>query len=414
MTGNSGARWLLLVSTGVMVFVLGGTAQAQTAEVTPNPTVVPTAGAQVRYQVQVAVPDSELPVTITTVSSDLHGDLTDPANPAISSTTCAVPVDWQPGADFGFPLGWGCEYEAIVSGDAGESVNTISVTVVLGDGTEVVVSGVAPVTITGLGSIQGKAIDSATGLPIAGMFVWAGCEGCGIMTDGEGRFAFEGLAPGSYWLKSGNENPGGMDTGPPAGYSTPYAMEYHETEPVGFADPGAATLVEVRAAETTTIQWTFSVGGAIEGMVSDQFGNPIPGVMVTYFLQRDDGQRRPDGLAFSTTRPDGTYRLEGLRGGEHVVCFGDPSSECWDDHPFASLAGDPAPIGDVIPIALGQLVTGIDAVLGAVVSPDDDEVSASVDTLPLTGISSGWLTLAALLSMTLGSLIVMRGPSRAK
>ena len=369
----------------VMILVLSvpgvaGVAAAQVPTVEVEAFVYPSSvtpeGGRVTYQIQVGVPPGDLPVTIISVVSDVHGDVTDPFNSAILSTECTVPIDWQPDSNFGWALGWGCGFEVWVEGESGEVSTTISVTVLFEDGTEVVVSDVAMVTISDeLGAIHGVLVDSATGTPVPDVIVTVNCTPCGTNADSQGRFALEGLQPGEYFLGAGNSQHALSE----------YAFEFYDDAP----SQETATPVMVLPGEITTIEWGLSVGGVIEGTVTDETNSePLQGVHVEILQVTEDGTRTLF-RSGAETDTNGHYRFGGLHTANYVVCFRHHEAECWNGKPTGSSDFSVAS-ADEIHVELGQTTSGINATLQTLVSSNDGDGSTSGagedrTTLPHTG-----------------------------
>lgn len=388
---------LLAMVTGAL-FAMPVAVSAQesvgvTVSVTPD--TVSVDGEVVTFTVEVLVPPADLPATVNGLSSDVHGNLADATNPTISDTTCAVPVAYTPTGGF---EGMACTYQVFVQGDPGVITNTVSATVVLADTSEVTVTGSASVTISDqLGEIRGTLIDADTGQPIAGVFVWGTCDGCGGFTGSDGVFIFIGVEPGDYRLRSGAASPGGWHPTSPEDYRTDYAYEWFDEEPVGPPGvPAAGTPVTVLAGETTEIQWELSRGGAIEGrLVLAASGQPLTDFEVLFWIVGSSGLASPEDIGGNLVRntpTDGAFGISGLRAGNYIVCFQTQfGNTCWEDTPMTTIPPDG---GDPVAVALGQTTTGIDAEIGAV---GDGDGGGSV--LPLTGGE------AALLALLAGALL---------
>jgi len=372
--------------------------------VSVTPETVSVDGEVVTFTVEVLVPPADLPGTVTGLSSDIHGDLADAANPAISDTNCSVPVAYTPTGGF---EGMACTYQVFVEGDPAVITNTVSATVVLADTTEVTVTGSASVTLSDqLGEIRGTLIDADTGQPIAGVFVWGTCDGCGGFTGSDGVFVFTGLEPGDYRLRSGAASPGGWHPTAPEGYQTDYAYEWYDEEPVGPPGvPAAGTPVTVLAGETTEIQWELSLGGAIEGrLVSAESGEPLTDFEVLFWVVGSNGFASPEDIGGNWVRntpTDGAFRIFGLRAGSYIVCFETQfGNTCWEDTPMTTIPPDD---GDPVAVALGQTTTGIDAEIGGV---GDGDGGGSV--LPLTGGEAALLALLACALLAGGGLVLAK------
>lgn len=373
--------------------------QTASASAGADPPSIATSGEIVRFWLEIVVPDSALPVTITAVESDLHGDISDPVNPTIL-TTCALPADYSaptPGW-----TGWVCEYEALVSAGPGTVTNTISATIRFSDSTEEIVSSAATVSVDDqLGTITGTLLDSDTGEPIPNMFVFGTCEGCGGFTDAAGRFTFVGVEPGTYRLRSGSAPAGGWDPAPPGDYTTAYAFEWYDEEPTGPAPIENATPVEVLPGGATDIVWELSIGGEITGTLTDFEGNPMTDALIAYWLTKPDGSYSPsEAGGYVEIGSDGAFRIFGLRSGAYLICFDTVwPLECWDDVPITDFPPD---AGTPVVVGLGSTTPGIDAVLGI-----EGEPSGQPPILPFTGVDEvvGWLAgLSVLLGVSINRL----------
>jgi hypothetical protein len=416
-------RFALLVSMAVLLggFV-AGPASAQEEphmEVDAYPDTVSVEGDAVRFTVDVVVPEPDRPATVTALSSVTFGNIADAANPALTDTGCSVPIEYMDTPGF---LGMACSYHVLIDGPPGELTDTVSATIELVDGTETTISDTVVVTISEqLGAIRGTLVDTATGLPIPGIFVWGTCEGCGDFTGAEGMFFFEGVEPGEYRLRSGSATPGGWDPTAPESYRTEYAYEWFDEEPTGPSEPGAGIIVTVVADETTDIRWELSVGGSIEGTVTSPDGAPVPIVDASFWITDSAGSAQPlETGGYVDFSADGSYRLHGLRSGGYVVCVETSyGSLCWEDRPMTETG--PPTSGDVVTVGLGEATTGIDFVFdipGANGDGDGEGEPAGnggEPTLPFTGTEAGLLLLTAfgLLATGTGTVILSRDtPSR--
>ncbi len=87
--------WSLLAVEAVLLLMAAPVGLAQEspyAVANAYPSIVPVSGRVVRFSIDVVISDADLPATITALTSDLHGDITDSANPLLVSTNCAAPV----------------------------------------------------------------------------------------------------------------------------------------------------------------------------------------------------------------------------------------------------------------------------------------------------------------------------------
>ena len=208
-----------------------------------------------------------------------------------------------------------------------------------------------------LGAIAGRAIDAASGAPLAGLAVAVHSIRSEVhgeaVTGADGGYRVEGLPPGDFVVHAGDGD-------------GPYVDELYGGGPCvspggGLAcNPGLGDLVAVVVATTTPgIDFALAVGGAIAGRVTGG-GAPLPEVEVWV----RDGHV----LAIAVADGDGRYRAEGLPGGSYTLftrlaterSFVD---ELYDGVPCFFFAdcprGDPSPVE----VALGAETAGIDFTL---------------------------------------------------
>jgi hypothetical protein len=128
-------------------------------------------------------------------------------------------------------------------------------------------------------------------------------------TDAQGRFEFAGLRPGEYRLSASAERYLGMDFGgrPSDGRST-------LSQPIVLSD----------SEQFVKADFALARGGAIEGTLLDEFGDPAPGLAVQVArLEYAAGRRRlmpigGPGQA-KTTDDKGRFRVFGLAPGTYYV-----------------------------------------------------------------------------------------------
>jgi hypothetical protein len=127
-------------------------------------------------------------------------------------------------------------------------------------------------------------------------------------TDGEGRYKFEQLPAGRYTL-----------TATKGGYVT---LQYGQRYPF---EPGTpVTLTDKQTLEK--VDFSLPRGSVIAARITDEFGEPLTGVMVQVqrYQYGPDGQRKLTAVQgapapFSGTDDRGEFRLYGLMPGEYVV-----------------------------------------------------------------------------------------------
>lgn len=173
----------------------------------------------------------------------------------------------------------------------------------------------------------------------------------------DGTFRVRGLAPGSYRVHF-------------AAPHTDLLPEYWDDEPLS-AD---AELVDVAAgADVVGVDAQLTVAGSISGRVLGADG-PLADVGVSA-QPLDGGETR-----WTTTGVDGTYRLTGLRGGDHRIDFmpSPTSSYLWEYYDDATELVD----AESVPVDLGEETRDVDATVsrgaevgGVVTGPDGSPVA---------------------------------------
>jgi len=161
-----------------------------------------------------------------------------------------------------------------------------------------------------LGALRGTVYGSDR-RPIAGTRVTLGTEG-GIQTgtvmggayaetstDDAGRFTFEYLRPGRYWVGAGGALMGGaFGTAAKAGRQVRSGLRIEEGQTLEGID--------FRLAEP----------GAIEGRVVDEAGKAVTDVSV---FVRDAEGHMLDRFSMTASKSDGSFRYDGVAEGEYVV-----------------------------------------------------------------------------------------------
>ena len=156
-------------------------------------------------------------------------------------------------------------------------------------------------------TLSGTVVDGVSNGPLAGMEVslqtdtWK-AAGDPVISDAQGRFAFGGLVAGEYILSAeGN------------GFGT---VHYGEAP-----DPGWVSTVKVGADKSVVFR-IFPRGG-IEGVVRDEFGDPMMGASVSIVrpLWRA-GRTTMANVGQKPTDDRGRYRFGNLAPGNYMVCAG--------------------------------------------------------------------------------------------
>ncbi len=159
------------------------------------------------------------------------------------------------------------------------------------------------------GSIQGSVVDSKTGQPLRGADVTLrgfsqgsrGGDGSSTVSDSEGHFAFDGLAPGRYRLTASRN--GYVNRDPRLG---------------GGARPGVVSLSSGQHADGVILRLLPSA--VIVGRVTSEGEEPVPNVFVQAmkFTYQGDKRKLSD-VGTATTNDRGEYRIWGLAPGKYYV-----------------------------------------------------------------------------------------------
>jgi hypothetical protein len=124
------------------------------------------------------------------------------------------------------------------------------------------------------------------------------------LTDGEGRFEFRDLPAGRFNLQATK-----------SGYVT---VQYGQTRPFESGRP--IELADKQSLDNADI--SMPRGSVIAGRIVDEFGDPVPDVVVSSLRQTwSNGRRRltPTGGRLATTNDLGQFRIYGLPPGDYYV-----------------------------------------------------------------------------------------------
>jgi protocatechuate 3,4-dioxygenase beta subunit len=164
------------------------------------------------------------------------------------------------------------------------------------------------------GVVRGKVVNSATNMPLHRVKITLNGDAANApvaVTDTRGEFEVTGVPPGTYTL-----------TATRAGY---LPIHYGQRRPREAGRP-----FEVKAgAVVDGLQIAMFRGGVLAGRVSDEQGDPAPGVRVEAIeLRSINGRRIPVPAAIGTSNDIGEFRLSGLNPGRYQIRAS--TTEAWD------------------------------------------------------------------------------------
>ena len=161
-----------------------------------------------------------------------------------------------------------------------------------------------PALVTGTSAIRGRTVDAQSGHPlrhvIVSLYAASGDRvGRSALTDADGRYEIDKLPAGRYRLIARSE--AYLD------------IEYGQTRPAQNGRP----VVLQKDQRLDDINFSLPLGGAIEGTVRDEFGDPLPNVQVRAMRPMyREGRRlletQPGLYGITGTNDLGEYRLFGL------------------------------------------------------------------------------------------------------
>jgi protocatechuate 3,4-dioxygenase beta subunit len=195
-----------------------------------------------------------------------------------------------------------------------------------------VAAGQAPAAASGGYRIAGAAVDAGSGQPLARAEITIESqEGTKVKeayaTGTDGRFSFEGLAPGRYTLLAERR-----------GY-VKQAYKAHERY--------STAIVVGPGLKTDALRFAMTLGGSITGQVIDERGDVVRNARVILLREASIGKERRLTKAVSKYTNDlGNYRFEHLKAGTYVVCV---KSRVWYAESAQSgfVSTEPPPAGDV-------------------------------------------------------------------
>ena len=173
---------------------------------------------------------------------------------------------------------------------------------------------------TPTGSISGKVTNSVTGLPLAGVAVWARTTqngGNSTLTDSSGSYTINNLTTGTYKVEVNQ-----------TGYTIEYYNNAHSWE--------AANLVTVQANQTASgidfaLEPVVVSTGGISGKVTDSAGQSLAGVTVWVRTTQNSGvsaQTDSSGSYVINNLTAGAYKVEVNQTGYTIEYYND--THTWD------------------------------------------------------------------------------------
>ena len=208
------------------------------------------------------------------------------------------------------------------------------------------------------GSVRGRVTAAATGKPVrrARVVIRSTSEtsrapDISASTNSRGEFEALNVPPGPYSVSATR-----------AGYVT---VQYGQRRP-----RERGVTVEVQAGRVTDgIEIALPAGGVFSGQVTDELGEPFPGVRVDAMDMRyDAGRRRPFPAGVATTDDLGRFRISGLQPGSYYVMAA--TTETWktekkEVYGYAStyFPGVAANQAQLIPLGAGQERTDLNFTL---------------------------------------------------
>ena len=199
------------------------------------------------------------------------------------------------------------------------------------------------------GSIRGRVTAAATGRPVrrARVTIRTASETTGTppitaTTNSRGEFEALNVPPGQYSVSAER-----------SGFIT---SQYGQRWP-----RERGLTIDVRPGRNTdAIDLALPAGGVFSGQVTDELGEPFPGVRVNAVdMPYEAGRRQPSPSSGATTDDLGRFRISGLQPGSYYIMA--VSNETWrndkkETFGYAStyFPGVPAREAQLIPLAAGQ------------------------------------------------------------
>ncbi len=177
-------------------------------------------------------------------------------------------------------------------------------------------------------SIKGMVTAADTGAPVRGAEVRLSSRGSYnrlATTEGDGTFTVTDLPAGEYRVTVSR-----------SGFTS---LAFGQRRPLE-----APTTIDLKEGQTFTANLALIRGGAIQGRVIDQFGEPIPGTRVQVLRSRMvRGQRRLQGMGPGDQTDDtGAFRVYGLPPGDYYVAASTGGVDAVKRNPPVYYPGTPS------------------------------------------------------------------------
>ena len=172
-------------------------------------------------------------------------------------------------------------------------------------------------------------------------------------TNSQGQFEAKNVPPGSYYVSAAR-----------AGYLTTQYGQRRPLERGLIVDVGEAAVVD-------KIDLALARAGVIAGRITDELGEPYPGVSVDALGTRYElGKRVPSPAGGATTDDLGHYRIVGLPPGTYYVVASSPETwrtEKQESFGYASTyyPGGPVDLAQLVTLGASQQRTDLDFSLNA-------------------------------------------------
>jgi protocatechuate 3,4-dioxygenase beta subunit len=188
--------------------------------------------------------------------------------------------------------------------------------------------------------VAGRVVNAATGLPVRSASVSLLNEDntsveATTLSDAEGNFAFDRIAPGKYPLTASKR-----------GFRTGFYDEHDEFSSAIVAGPGQ---------DTTHLAFQLKPGAVLFGNVSDDGGDPVEGASLMLFKSPSHPGERITAMTTVTTDDAGDYEFADLPEGTYFIAV--QAQPWYAMHNLAATGGTPSPLDVTYPLTFYDSVT---------------------------------------------------------